>query len=400
MDLHGETVLRRVRYEGGTSKVVRYFPDFLSIVTGVRSGTTIRPPLIKRVKDQTGWRSPTPYSCYYRDIEAWRGSFSEWSVGFEDTHSVSFPYPYGRTIPVDEDLPSVPQSVFNRAVVECLLKIRDERVNVALFLAEATRSASMIAGNLQRFGKALIDMKRGRWASALQHLGIKGHTFKSRSNDFTGRYLELQYGWLPLLKDVYGIYESARIGAITFEPRISAVRTVRYHLPRRYSKSLPYGLTAKYSQGDSRFGVRVHLDYTMNSELLRAASAHGLINPAEVAWELVPFSFLADWVVPVGDWISALSATGGLTFKSGTATTFQKLVRTGHIRHVGSRDKADPGTGVRVGHADLACQIRITNMNRVVLTEDPTPSLYVKNPISFGHIANALALFVQQVSRR
>lgn len=31
----------------------------------------------------------------------------------------------------------------------------------------------------------------------------------------------------------------------------------------------------------------------------------GLTNPELVAWELVPYSFVADWFIPLGDWMAA-----------------------------------------------------------------------------------------------
>jgi hypothetical protein len=31
----------------------------------------------------------------------------------------------------------------------------------------------------------------------------------------------------------------------------------------------------------------------------------GLVNPAEIAWEVVPYSFVVDWFLPIGSYISA-----------------------------------------------------------------------------------------------
>jgi hypothetical protein len=37
----------------------------------------------------------------------------------------------------------------------------------------------------------------------------------------------------------------------------------------------------------------------------------------EVAWEIIPFSFVADWFLPVGKFLSHLTATSGLVFVNG-----------------------------------------------------------------------------------
>jgi len=44
-------------------------------------------------------------------------------------------------------------------------------------------------------------------------------------------------------------------------------------------------------------------------------------NPAEIAWELVPFSFVIDWGIPIGDYLSSLDALSSVTAISGTLTT-------------------------------------------------------------------------------
>lgn len=37
------------------------------------------------------------------------------------------------------------------------------------------------------------------------------------------------------------------------------------------------------------------------------ANQLGLINPGTVAWEIVPFSFLVDWFIPVGAWLNSFT---------------------------------------------------------------------------------------------
>lgn len=48
-----------------------------------------------------------------------------------------------------------------------------------------------------------------------------------------------------------------------------------------------------------------------NPELFALASL-GLLNPASLAWELVPLSFVVDWIVPVGPFLEAMTAGVGI----------------------------------------------------------------------------------------
>jgi len=49
-----------------------------------------------------------------------------------------------------------------------------------------------------------------------------------------------------------------------------------------------------------------------------------LTNPALVAWELVPFSFVADWFVPIGSWLTAIAPLIGITPQDVFRTVFSE----------------------------------------------------------------------------
>lgn len=49
-------------------------------------------------------------------------------------------------------------------------------------------------------------------------------------------------------------------------------------------------------------------------------SRWGLSNPVASAYELLPFSVVLDWALPVGQWLSALDADNGYTFKGGSVS--------------------------------------------------------------------------------
>jgi hypothetical protein len=40
----------------------------------------------------------------------------------------------------------------------------------------------------------------------------------------------------------------------------------------------------------------------------------GVVNPLSIAWEVIPFSFVVDWFIPVGQVLEACTATMGLSF--------------------------------------------------------------------------------------
>jgi hypothetical protein len=71
---------------------------------------------------------------------------------------------------------------------------------------------------------------------------------------------------------------------------------------------------------DTRFAVykrttRVKIYLEVVNPNLHTIQQMGLTNPLVVAWELIPFSFVADWFIQVGDYLTALTALQGLTVR-------------------------------------------------------------------------------------
>lgn len=72
---------------------------------------------------------------------------------------------------------------------------------------------------------------------------------------------------------------------------------------------------------DTEVAFRCSISGRVDGQVIRNINRLGLLNIPSLAWELVPFSFCVDWLVPVGEVIDSMSATAGLTFVGGTITT-------------------------------------------------------------------------------
>lgn len=105
----------------------------------------------------------------------------------------------------------------------------------------------------------------------------------------------------------------------------------------------------------------------------------GLINPLSVAWELVPFSFVVDWFLPIGTYISSLSDFAGVKFTQSYLT----LMLNVHVK----RERPRQGK---------LCVDKAFCINRVL----QSPALPGLSTMQFKwgqskvHIQNALALIV------
>jgi hypothetical protein len=68
----------------------------------------------------------------------------------------------------------------------------------------------------------------------------------------------------------------------------------------------------------SKVAVKLYGRIDPNSNGLRTLNQLGLLNPASLVWELVPWSFVVDWFCPIGPVLNAMTAPAGLTFVTGT----------------------------------------------------------------------------------
>jgi hypothetical protein len=133
--------------------------------------------------------------------------------------------------------------------------------------------------------------------------------------------------------------------------------------------------------------VRMGITVKQSSKALANAKELGITNPALVAWELVPFSFVADWFLPIGNFLGFLDATLGLEFVSGYQTTFRK--RSGRFTRDMMGSKKDGHKTSYFGHNEWE---GVTCL-RAILSDFPPVSLpRPKNPLSVTHAVSAIAL--------
>lgn len=108
-------------------------------------------------------------------------------------------------------------------------------------------------------------------------------------------WLAFHFGVEPIIKDVYALVEY-----ICSPPKPQKIE-VKKSLKTKYSMS-SRGQTQDFSY---KLGVKFSAEVERVNENLALMSDFGLVNPASIAWELIPFSFVVDWLYPVGQLIAS-----------------------------------------------------------------------------------------------
>lgn len=179
-------------------------------------------------------------------------------------------------------------------------EIRGHSFDLGVNIAEASKTYEQILGNLRSIGTALVSLKHGNIAGAFRQLGVPRKRMKRlRAKDISGRWLEMQYGWLPLVSQSY---EAGKALAAATGPRV---------LRFRASVATKHGsYDGSTGPGDFTYIVNVSFSRRLIAELYEDLSLQrslGLVDPLTIAWEVVPYSFVVDWFVPIGTYLSAFS---------------------------------------------------------------------------------------------
>lgn len=121
---------------------------------------------------------------------------------------------------------------------------------------------------------------------------------RNRRKAVANNWLELQYGWLPLLSDAF--HGAEQLAAITADPMRRTVRTARV-LHDNFTPQTTAPSTTGWGKGERTTLRALKAVITeVNLPLLT-----GLTNPATMAWERLPFSFVVDWFLPIQNYLQA-----------------------------------------------------------------------------------------------
>jgi hypothetical protein len=333
-------------------------------------------------------------------------------------------YEYSKTFEQNRGgLPEVPDDsatwtskLVEKATSNLLNNIKGSSFNAAQAIAERKQTADLVASTATRIAKSYSNLRKGNFAKAAQDLGIippkrAGKRFNKLYPVDQGKavgnaWLELNYGWKPLLADVYGSMETLarannpangfKNGNMIYQK--SKGRAHRKESPTIRTKlniSPNIGVNETIATATIEVSVKMGVTYAVSSPPIQASASLGISNPALLAWELLPYSFVADWFLPIGNYLGQLDATNGLSFYDGYITIMTKYTG-GTVKFTSYRDPSGIFTTYGTGEQSRN-KFTLTRRRLASFPQAPFPRF--KNPLSSSHVASAMSLLLQTFKR-
>lgn len=344
-----------------------------------------------------GWIPPTRYD-FDRTVRVSRnglkiitpkssGSKQMWSGPIGGDGIASDPNRFDECL--SESELTVSSAMRDQAIIIARSKMKRGDLNLAVAFAERKKTALLVADTATAFVKSVRALRRGNWREAWRQLKRSDHR-EPRGKTIPNKWLEMQYGWRPMLSDVYG-----SVDALSRNPPdnwiVTGTGAKRESLNR---VKVNTGSDPCDVMASGWKGVFVRIDAVPQNDLLMALSSLGITNPALVAWELIPFSFVADWLLPVGSYLESLDAMLGYGPTWCSISTFAKC----NWRVTGTSSEST------VSVTRYACQDGTKErviLHRSALTSVPLPTLpRLRDPRSLNRMASALSLLVGVFGRR
>lgn len=258
-------------------------------------------------------------------------------------------------------------------------------------IAEWGQSQQMIgkrAGQLMRAARAL---KRGYPYEFFKELGMLHRMPRRLPNRSDPKkaadlWLEWWFGWKPLIGD---IHDSIDV--------LQAPIPISHKVMGKASSGFLTWESWKIRSGYRTLNqMRVNLReliagrVTVSNGNLYRATQLGLTNPASILWEIVPFSFVVDWFVPVGAFLNSWTDTLGLTLEDTYTTTSRHYTSLYQYISTWPPGTWSPSPDVKG---------RGYRVHRTLGYTGPALVLRPYKGISMTRAATAISLLVQQLNR-
>lgn len=295
--------------------------------------------------------------------------WQRWKYGQAMPHSMVLPYELQvSTAQISEHssvsalqfLRSVDDFEWNSAYAVCysrLLEAVSARAELLVTVAGLSQSVAMIEARAIQLLKVVKALRKLDFGGAARALKVQDWRPKNGKLPKTvgDAWLEFSFGWSPMISDIYNAVDvlQSPIKSCWVKARAASLqRNTKIPVGDGDSRSYnwanetpyPYQTVAEWHQIVSKAGVQMGLECSVENPNLWLANQLGVINPAKAAWDVLPWSFVVDWVFPISQFLSYGTDMIGLSV--GNAYTTRVVQGQNIYRYLGMLHHWEAGTGL------------------------------------------------------
>lgn len=374
------TVLTNFSYSSITTK--QNYPT----VTAFGSRPGLRDTTISSAIIRGDFRRPLPFSYEVDLIRSLNGATNDYHVAVssgQDWVNVDFKGQIQHHSSHEIAKPSFADSWIYNACLDRLNEQVRGGLDLTTAVAEAGSTARMIKA-IGSFHRLFSGIGGKRWAN---------------------EWLEYSYGWKPLLSDIYGAAEeSVRVVLndiehvqARYQSRESSLRPSNVAA----NTGIPVPILVSQDGADGKVLKVCRIGVTLRASPQFDWARWASVNPIGIAWELCPYSFVADWFFDVGSYLrnfeTSLLYSG--QFVSGYVSHLSTLndsyvVQGGQLNHVTGTRRHDYSWGLNFSR-------RYARFRRSTLSSYPLPRLpTITADLGWRRLVSAGALLSQAFGRR
>lgn len=242
----------------------------------------------------------------YRGIRQYTklGNLAAHAVQYEKTERICRPIANSGTgtpvSPVPSKTPGTfsslqgitPANLINEATIKFYAEAANTNALLPLMLKERQQTIDMVTEKVY----ALVKLKRNFLREVRSQWKRQDHKIVQQ------RWLEYRYGWLPTLMD---------IDTLVNKPLGLPGTICKGTAFARYEQNDLVEAGWTYSQ-NGFISAKVQALVIPKDPFMKTASQYGIASPSLVVWEMVPYSFIVDWVFNIGGYLEHLGALNGL----------------------------------------------------------------------------------------
>lgn len=307
------------------------------------------------------------------------------------------------SIPLPVPAPGAVERLISLANTKACADLRRSLFNAPLIIAERRETIAM----LRKKGLQIASVVKHRQAKDLARWARTRRRDKRLvARDIASEHLALLFGFLPLIDEINGIAASLSDDVpvkITGRGRASDVAESVTSLGNSTSTLRQDNAFALYEGGLTsmvRFSARTSVSCTVTmsgAQYIRDAG----FNPLAAFYDLIPLSFLSEFVSNLGTFIRALDPLVGVDFLTGSTTTWIERHDTARVfgtyKRVNNYSYGRPDSFLEVSCSGSGeASTRVLQVQRSVLTDYPEPSLHWVNNMSLAKAGTIASLAVQR----